>query len=236
MAGYAPHALRVQVTMTRDGVPVRIRDERGRFAYTGGAGSQQGIADRNRGLAYQAQRQIGVELKENILRPGVSTGRLLRATMDPQNVHWDRSGFAVGDPNFLDRSSAKYWRTIDQGTSHWRRPFVGSTFYVFKAKAWGGTLAGFNADASYAGAPWRRSRPGARSDMFNPIRQATYEQILNSTYEVGGKEIDGSKLVGTVQIRRDIEAKQYYLRGFRRSGVIDRGVEGYWAEFAKFLP
>lgn len=214
--------LRVQVDGFLNGRPVKVRNVAGRFAYTGGAGSQSGFADRNRQLALAAQQSIIDELKGNLERPAVSSGRLVKVTGERENVSWDRTGFAVGNEGFLDGSLAKYWRTIDEGTAHWKKPFVGSFWYVYRPAAFGGSLAGLR-----AGGPFTRA--GASSGgKFNPISRIKGRAIEEAALE-GDR---GAQAFGRVYIKRDIQPKHYYREGFRKSGVVEKGVRSYWVGFA----
>lgn len=49
-------------------------------------------------------------------RKGASTGRLEAALLDPRNRQVSGRRFGVGRVSFLNRSQAKYWRQIDQGS------------------------------------------------------------------------------------------------------------------------
>jgi len=204
----------------------RVRDPlTGRFQVTGGRGSRIGLIDRNRTLAKVAQESIVDALETSIVRPGVSTGRLARATGDARNITWSAEGFAVGSAAFLDRSAAKYWRTIDQGTAAvWSKPFVGRAYFVSRSRAFGSTIAGFNANGAYAGPDW--SQAGASTgDKFNPM-----------SFSKGRKfQRKGARWLGVVYIGKDIAPHDYYERGFERSGVLERGVIAYSNYFRDLL-
>lgn len=98
------------------------RDERGRFL-----SAQTVSLDRNRRTAEILRFEAASGIASRLRRPGESSGRLERVTADPKNSSFDVSGVGVGNADFLDRSSAKYWRTFEQGSAAtWRRPFVGT--------------------------------------------------------------------------------------------------------------
>lgn len=101
-------------------------------------------------LGIELQRLMVKKLNETIVRPGVSTGRLARALMDPRNRTFTRPGqgrfaMAVGNEEFLDNSEAKYWRAVEQGTSH----FVGRLI----RGVWGDKISGEMPGGAYGPYP-----------------------------------------------------------------------------------
>lgn len=92
------------------------------------------LLDANKRSALALQADVVENVLGSIQRRAVSSGRLARVTGDRRNVFWTESGFGVGIEDYLDKSEAKYWRQIEEGTDvHVGREIRG----VF-----GGTLAG----------------------------------------------------------------------------------------------
>jgi len=99
------------------GIDRAQRDVNGRFL----PAVQRHVAETNRRLARELADDMADRLQASLVRDEASTGRLKRAILDPRNRSADQFGFGVGDVDFLDNSEAKYWRAIEQGTTH----FVG---------------------------------------------------------------------------------------------------------------
>ena len=144
---------------------IKIQNELGRFT-----SAQSELYAQNRELAQILQYQVGRRIQNDLKRPGVSTGRLLRVTMDPQNRTSDRYFMGVGREDFLNRSIAKYWRTIEEGSAAtWtKRSFTSLPLQGF----WGTNLGGFVNGPS---GPWVTvNRPygngGRGQEMYQPFR------------------------------------------------------------------
>ncbi len=74
-------------------------------------------------------RNIGYSsrLNGNPTRTADSTGRLARVTRQVGNRYVGKTTWSVGIPVYLDRSAAKYWRTVEQGSlKAWAKPFKGT--------------------------------------------------------------------------------------------------------------
>lgn len=95
---------------------------------------QRYVSAANKRLAAELQQAMADQLEETRVRSEITTGRLKRALLDPRNARADQHGFAVGDVDYLDNSEAKYWRAIEQGTTH----FVGKEL----KGVWGPTADG----------------------------------------------------------------------------------------------
>lgn len=105
-------------------------------------------------------------IQSRLLRPAVSTGRLLKVTGDKGNEIFDQTnrifGFSFGIPRFLAGSISKYWRTVEEGSEVvWSHPFVGMPI----PGLWGGTISGFYANrwgnVARAGAPFTQAGRGS---------------------------------------------------------------------------
>lgn len=124
----ADHSVGVNLSFTsRTGVYARVDTAqrlKGRFIKRDDAAGQAELAKVNRTRALEMQALLVASIKQRTLRKQVSTGRLVRVSGDKRNVRIDHTGFAVGDPDFLDKSMARYWRTIEEGSAAtWSRPF-----------------------------------------------------------------------------------------------------------------
>lgn len=92
--------------------PVTGRKTGGQFT-----NAQSEFRDRNRQLAQQIQGRVVQNIQARVIRRAVSTGRLLKATADTRNINYDAFGLHVGIESHLNRSTAKYWRTIEEGSA-----------------------------------------------------------------------------------------------------------------------
>lgn len=147
---------------------IRVRNERGHFT------SAQGELFRQaREQMLNQQGEVVLRIKNNIKRKSVSTGRLVRVTADPANVVSERTSedqFTVGLGNeaFLNKSIAKYWRTIEEGSAAtWtKRSFTSLPLQGF----WGTGLGSYRMGPS---GPWvQPTQPYSRTPggMYQPFR------------------------------------------------------------------
>ena len=181
------------------------RNAKGQFT------SFQGYQKRvNRELADQLQEIVADNIRSRYKRPGVATGRLVTATEDARNRIADLDGFYVGIEDWMAKSQAKYWRTIEFGSAEvWKRPFVGT-----KLIGWFGTsIQGFyeNAWGTVPMAGPEYSRPGQGSGgKFRPYNRATAQELK--------KEARSGR--GTV--RHEIEPMHAYRDAWRQFGGAQR--------------
>jgi hypothetical protein len=87
--------------------------EEGKFS----SGGQRELAAENKRIAVVTQSFVVRYMEQNLKRPGVATGRLARVTANPDNVYASSFVIGVGKPSYLDKSMAKYWRTIEEGSA-----------------------------------------------------------------------------------------------------------------------
>jgi hypothetical protein len=66
--------------------------------------------------AIEFQADVAKVIRSKKLRKEDSTGRLERVTKEPGNRDPQASVWRVGIPSYLNRSEAKYWRLIEQGS------------------------------------------------------------------------------------------------------------------------
>lgn len=89
--------------------------------------AQKRFQIRNREMADRTQATVVSNIRGRLRRPAASTNRLVTVTAAPQNTRVYTDRVQVGMPAFLDNSTAKYWRTIEEGSAAvWSRPFVGT--------------------------------------------------------------------------------------------------------------
>lgn len=119
--------------------------ERGRFTAQG----LSAMRERNRQMAESIQQKTASLIESRIIWREESTGRLVKNTLASDNAQYDTWRVAVGNPDFLDRSTSKYWRTVEQGSARvWTHPFVGTHLWgrFGRAGASKGQLTGFWTD------------------------------------------------------------------------------------------
>ena len=126
--------LNLRVDSSRAGVraPAGARDASGRAI--GGqflkGGAQGNLLRINQELAREVQAAVVANIQARILRRAASTNRLVTVTAAPENATGTFDTIRVGNEDFLNRSIAKYWRTIEEGSADvWGRPFVGTQLY-----------------------------------------------------------------------------------------------------------
>jgi hypothetical protein len=93
----------------------------------------------NRRRSEETQNLVAGMIEQRIKRKPTSSGRLVKVTRDSRNIEFRGTsstgklpppnpfGWGVGKITFLDRSEAKYWRFIEEGSERtWvKRPFIG---------------------------------------------------------------------------------------------------------------
>lgn len=164
MASRSPSpGLHVNIQTPR--LPATRNPETGRFQ-----AAKADMEAQNRQMAYAVQAQVASLIKARLQRPLVSTNRLVKATTDPQNAIYNDTYVGVGNQKFLDRSIAKYWRTIEEGSAKtWtKRSFLSLELQGF----WGTNIH------SWRGAKGREwvalggetSHGNGRDEMYHPYR------------------------------------------------------------------
>lgn len=193
----------------------------------------------NRRLATELRGYAVEELQKSIVRRGVSTGRLVRATAAEGNIYqagniFSTASWGVGVASFLDQSQAKYWRTIEDGSAAiWRHPFVGMKIWPWAnltgkvgqsgRLAWGGTIrrlpeSGFK-NLYQAGPPW-----GAADGKFRGIRPYWGQRAQN--WVVRGKKLRELGY-GPLVVSKEIAPHHYYEKAYEQmSSEITRTYTG----------
>lgn len=172
---------------------------------------QQDFAKAHALLATELAQTTADVMQAGLKRPAVSTRRLYQAMLDPRNRASDQFGYGVGNPRWLDRSQAKYWRQIDQGytghvgrviqgvwgstlTGEWRSPASGGPPYPIA----GPTYSGFG------GGSGQRLRPMGRKYAYRTLRQRLGRTLGSGTGQMGTRGV----------IRRPILPERYFKRGW----------------------
>lgn len=183
--------------------------------------SPQGRYTAFQGNVLEANRRLVVELAESVAdaaqaglrRPGVSSGRLRSALLDPRNRAVDKQAYGVGKPRFLDKSEAKYWRQIDQGyAGHVGREIRG----VF-----GGSLSGAYGGRSRFG-PYPLAGPS-----FTAIGEGSGGRLLPLGPRQARARLgkgSGRRPVKGI-IRRPISPEKYFRRGWENFNARARTTE-----------
>lgn len=147
---------------------IKIRDELGHYT-----SAQAELYRSAREQMIIQQGQVALRIKNNILRKSVTTGRLVRVTADTKNVVSERTSedqftVGLGNEEFLNKSMAKYWRTIEEGSAvTWtKRPFTSLPLQGF----WGHSLGPYRTGPS---GPWvsvNTPYSKAGGGMYTPFR------------------------------------------------------------------
>lgn len=160
-------------------------------------------------LAIELQQMMADRLEDSRVasRRGVASGRLEAALLDRRNREVTNNGFGVGKISWLDSSQAKYWRSIEVGTSQ----FVGNLIPV---GLWGATLTGgYGGTSRYgpypiAGGPFSSSGGGRRNGRVRPMGRTYAYRLLA---ESGMRKRDAFLMTRAKQsvIQRPILAHRY---------------------------
>lgn len=83
---------------------------------------QRTLAAENKRIAEVTQAFVVRHMEGGYRRPMVSSGRLAKVTANSKNIYATAFRIGVGDPSYLDSSTAKYWRTIEEGSkATWKK-------------------------------------------------------------------------------------------------------------------
>jgi hypothetical protein len=172
----------------------KVRDARGRYI----ARDVKALRAEYMDMAFRVQANVLSHMSTSYARPSVVTGRLERVTADRRNRVYGDQGFGVGVERFLDRSVAKYWRTIEEGSAKvWGESGKSMIGMEIRGK-FGGAFVGWRESSwgvrPVAGAPWR-AYPG----FFAPLRK-----------------------LPPMVIKKEIAPMHAYLRAYQEGGIFDR--------------
>lgn len=147
-------------------------------------------------------------------RRGVASGRLAAALGDRRNRQVTNAGFGVGSIAWLDKSEAKYWRSIEVGTSQ----FVGNEIPM---GLWGDTLSG-----SYGG-----------SSRFGPYPLATGSWSVSGTRRSDRLRPMGKSFAYRHLIEGGMARREAFLALRTQKAIITQPIEahrymaGAWSDF-----
>lgn len=172
-------------------------------------------------MAADLQEMVVDEYTRTRKRKDVSTGRLDAATLDRRNREVAKNGFSVGLESWLNKSQAKYWRQIEEGT----RVHVGRHLYgVFGATFSGGYYPGNRW-------PWRNARYGPAWSFVGAstgggfVPKKRLKKGVRSTHFAGPRQVGGGwpmrseggySRATRMIIGRPIEAQNAYRRAYTR--------------------
>lgn len=181
------------------------------FLFAIGDRTSEIVAEQHEQLARKVQDAVVKELKGGIKRKSTKSGRLEKVTADENNIVANALQWGVGVDEFLNKSTAKYWRTIDEGSLHvWSRPFKGRFYYVSRGKEWGGEIT-HGEFRSYAVGDFMASVKGRTTEKLRPFTRAKAREIIAEA----GKT---PKWLGKLYITKEISPEDYYNRGFAKVG------------------
>lgn len=161
----------------------------------------------NEDMADTLQLLVVEELQKSLERPKHSTGRLERATLDERNRLVTPKTVQIGNPRFLDRSEAKYWRQIEEGyQGHVGRPIVG----LWNTRGMSGK--------------WSYHNPSRRGlDTFVTLGRLRQLRSSGAKLTIRGTGADGRRTSQMVdwnrlesRIKVPIRAHQYYAKAMQR--------------------
>jgi hypothetical protein len=165
------------------------------------AQGQKELAAENKRIAFVTQEFVVKNIESKYKRPLVSTGRLAQVTALPGNAYASAFYIGVGNPYFLDKSIAKYWRTIEEGSElTWHK----RSFLTLDLRGtFGATLQGGRAGPGYStprgagesdhggkflptGKFWKHPETGKRYRM--PVFHPTHEIAPMRAYVLAFQE------------------------------------------------
>jgi hypothetical protein len=195
----------------RDSGKGRVRDNLGRYI---NRESKPFLRNEFMNLAYKGQAEVLARMADRYKRKETVTGRLQRVTADRRNRVYSDQGYGVGVIRWLDRSEAKYWRTIEEGSkAAWGRSFVGmelrgkfgGAYLGFRASSWGPRPIG--------GSPWN-AYPG----FFMPIRKMPALIVQNEIQPMNAYEdaFEGSGIFD----KEPREVALQFVRDLARSSML----------------
>lgn len=140
------------------------------------------LRHRNLVLAETLRTQVGRRMENHIMfgkRAAASSGRLVAVSVDTRNQYVDNWNVGVGVVDFLNRSTAKYWRTFEEGSlGVWRRPFIG-TQLVAVYRRQGPSPHGTNLLTARGGVTFKNARGG---DLFVVKQEIAPAHIYRDVY------------------------------------------------------
>lgn len=154
--------------------------------------------------AKEYQEQVADYIHHNKLRTSDSTGRLENVTRSPGNRDVKATHWRVGIPSFLNRSEAKYWRLIEQG----------SEGLYAKGRGFRGTPLMLRPGGFPGGRP------------FRSFSRTTGRELLNGRNVGGGVNLRRGTIIGNntylVYVKNEIRPMNAYHNTFIEHGWRNR--------------
>lgn len=189
----------------------------------------------NEAMAANLQDMVVDEYQRTRKRKDVSTGRLDAATLDRRNRMLAKNGFGIGLSSWLDKSQAKYWRQIEEGTNvHVGRHLYGVFGATFtggfsRGNRWPWRNARYGPGWSFVGeeqgggfTPKRKLPADVRRTMFQGSRQKTAFDLSRSTRMIIGSPIEAQSAYRHVFMRFRKENRAFHL--FRQAVMVELGL------------
>lgn len=160
-------------------------------------------------MGMELQLMVVDAYRDTVKRPDVATGRLAAATLDERNFRSQANGFTIGDPRWMNRSQAKYWRQIEKGTT----VHVGQVIYG----VWGRRFSGVQHPAKYGSypgmnPPYTLHGQGV-GEKFQPMSTMNSGAIKRRHQAMFTDSHGGAGF--RARISRPITAQDAYTRAFR---------------------
>ena len=185
---------------------------------------QVAFARRNQQMAEQLaelaaetlDKQVRTGTRARGKRSSASTKRLYNVIRDPRNRFSDKISFGVGSPRFMDHSEAKYWRAIEQGTTH----FVGQPIYGIWGDTLTGTMGGGGAFGQYpiAGVPFSKFGAGDNGRLRPMGRKRAYA-LLRRSYGMNSARAKATIGLGWGRIKYPIQEHRYFREAWETYNV-----------------
>lgn len=212
---------------------VDIRNELGQFT-----SAQKQLYAQNRALAISIQQQVARFIDANIIRQKVKSGRLVNATLHPKNATFGYDHVGVGNEDYLNKSIAKYWRTIEEGSAAtWtKRSFLSLELQGI----WGLNVREGRWNTSAAGNEWSslggtaeksRGHTGARQEMYQPLRRGRHGRpsglpIFHPGHEIRPMRAYEYVAKNPATTAAAIEHGRQFVERFMKRGITPSGFRG----------
>lgn len=158
--------------------------------------------------AQEFQDEVASYIGSHIKRPRDSTGRLANVTADSGNRTVAKTYWRVGIPGFLNRSQAKYWRTIEEGSL--------STFR----------------SGGFRGTPLKLSRGGAWPGG-RPFR--SFSRNENRNFRGGHADLQGTRTWKLVIVKNEIQPMNAYQNTWRQGNWEERVGRSFRQSVGKYF-
>lgn len=170
-------------------------------------------AEANKLLAKELATLVAAEQQKSLIRRRVSSGRLKDALLDERNRKSNNSSFSVGVVSFLNKSDAKYWRQIDQGTNIHVGRFVGYGM-------WGSTVRGVTGPGRVWGEMYDKAigpfSYGSGSAREGEVAPTGVQRWRPARKDAMANWRSKGLAPGVLKISNPIQAQRYFERGWNK--------------------